>query len=258
MKRLLTAGILIPLISYVTLWGHEALFLAVTTAVAILCFREYGAIVEGHAIQGPGPVGYAAGLLVLLVPASALTPLLTLIVLSVLVLVLRVEQPQQALPRAAALVLGVLYIFGPWRAAVKLRELNPHWLLFALVLIWVGDSAAYYVGRAIGRHKLAPRLSPAKSWEGSAASVAASLAFGFFYLGWLLPSVSPAERLALSLAGNLAGQAGDLAESLLKRGAGLKDSGTLLPGHGGWLDRVDSTLFAMPVIYFLLVALGRG
>ena len=120
------------------------------------------------------------------------------------------------------------------------------------MLNWVGDTAAYYAGKGFGRHKLAPRLSPAKSWEGAAASLLASVAFGALYLGWLLPVVPMGQRLAISAAGNIAGQIGDLSESAMKRGAGLKDSGTLLPGHGGWLDRVDSTLFAMPVIYLLI------
>ncbi len=257
MKRILTAALLIPAVSYVVLWAPEFLFLAVTAAVAILCFREYAALVARHGIQPPGPAGYAAGLLVLLIPGSAFAPAIMLVTLCALTLGLRAQEPPHALPRAAAFLLGVFYGFGCWRAAPALRSLSPYWVFYALVLTWVGDSAAYYVGRAAGRHKLAPRLSPAKSWEGSAASVAASLALGYGYLWWLLPAVSPAERVGISLAANLAGQIGDLAESMLKRGAGVKDSGALLPGHGGCLDRVDSTLFAMPAVYFLLWLLGK-
>ena len=257
MKRIATAAALIPLVSYVTLWGPQWLFLVVPAAVALLCFREYSGIVAAHKIERPGPVGYAAGLLVLLLPRHE--PLLV-ILLTLVALALMVGSADLArgLPGAAALMLGVLYVFGCWRAGVELRAINPYWLFFALSLNWVGDTAAYFAGRAIGRHKLAPRLSPAKSWEGSIASVAASLAFGYFYLDWLIPGVPPIERLAISLAGNIAGQLGDLVESLMKRGAGIKDSGNLLPGHGGWLDRVDSTLFSMPVIYaLLLIVLGR-
>lgn len=251
MKRIATALILIPLVSSVILWGPQWLFLMVTAAVALLCFHEYGGIVAAHGIERPGPVGYAAGLVVLVVPGNEL-PLVSLLAVLALGLMLRSADLAKGLPGAAALLLGVLYVFGTWRTGVLLRAASPYWLFFALVLNWVGDTAAFYVGRAIGRHKLAPRLSPAKSWEGSIASVIASLVFGFFYLGWLIPEVPPAMRLAIAGAGNLAGQLGDLAESLMKRGAGIKDSGTLLPGHGGWLDRVDSSLFAMPVIYFLL------
>jgi phosphatidate cytidylyltransferase len=255
MKRIATALVLIPSVTYVALWGAEWLFLLVTSAVALMCFREYCGIVTSHQIQSPGPAAYAAGLLVLLVPKldGLLVTLLALVALS---LMLRSTDMTKGLAGAAAFVLGIVYVFGAWRCTVPLRAASPYWLLFALALSWVGDTAAYAVGRVAGRHKLAPRLSPAKTWEGSIASLAASLAFGFFFLGWLIPDVPPAVRLAISGAGNIAGQVGDLAESMLKRGAGIKDSGNLLPGHGGWLDRVDSTLFALPVIYGLLVALG--
>ncbi|MFB3776769.1 MAG: phosphatidate cytidylyltransferase [Bryobacteraceae bacterium] len=255
MKRVVTALVLIPVVVYVALWGSHWLFLLVTSAVALLCFREYCGIVASHQIDKPGPAAYAAGLLVLLTPMPD-GLLVTLLALLALTLMLRSAEMSRGLPGAAAFVLGIVYIFGTWRCAVPLRAVNPYWLLFALSLNWVGDTAAYIVGRVAGRHKLAPRLSPAKTWEGSAASLVASLAFGFFYLGGLIPEVSPEVRLGIAAAGNIAGQVGDLAESLMKRGAGLKDSSNLLPGHGGWLDRLDSTLFALPVIYGLLVALG--
>jgi phosphatidate cytidylyltransferase len=251
MKRVATAAVLIPAVAYVAVWGPQWLFLLVLSAVALLSFREYCSIVAAHRIEAPGPAGYAAGLLVLLVPKDEIL-LVTLLALVALGLMLRSAEMARGLPGAAAFLLGIVYIFGAWRCAVPLRAMSPYWLLFALALSWVGDTAAFVTGRALGRHKLAPRLSPAKSWEGSVASLAAGLAFAFFYLGWLLPDVPPASRLWIGAAGNAAGQIGDLAESLMKRGAGLKDSGNLLPGHGGWLDRVDSTLFALPVVYGVL------
>ena len=128
--------------------------------------------------------------------------------------------------------------------------------MFALALSWVGDSAAFYVGRTLGKHRLAPRVSPKKSWEGSAASVAASMLFGWLFLRWTLPQVPAWHAIPLAAAGNVAGQVGDLVESAIKRGAGVKDSGTILPGHGGFLDRVDSTLFALPVVWLYLRAVG--
>jgi phosphatidate cytidylyltransferase len=138
------------------------------------------------------------------------------------------------------------------RCAIDLRGISQYWLFFALSLNWVGDIAALYIGRMIGRHKLAPLVSPGKSWEGAAASMIASVAYGALYFPRLLPSVPLLEALGLAALANIAGQLGDLCESALKRGAGVKDSGTLLPGHGGWLDRVDSTLFALPVVYFIV------
>ena len=127
--------------------------------------------------------------------------------------------------------------------------------MFGLMVNWVGDTGAFYVGRKFGRHKLAPSISPGKSWEGAAASVVTGVAFGMIYLPLTIRGTSLLAAGLLALAANAAGQVGDLAESALKRGAGVKDSGNLLPGHGGLLDRVDSTMFALPVLYSLLTVL---
>jgi phosphatidate cytidylyltransferase len=256
MKRLLTGLLLAPLIAYVVLWGPDPLFLVVVAAVALICFHEYSTLVAAYGVRRPGPPGYVAGLLVLLFPQE---PFLLVVIVALLALLLALAEDNLAggLPGAGALLLGVVYIFGSLRFASALRLKSPHWLLFALALCWLGDTAAYYAGRVLGRHKMAPRISPAKSWEGAAASVVASLAFGGLYLAWAMPRVPLVEALGLSLAANLAGQLGDLAESALKRGCGVKDSGNLLPGHGGWLDRVDANLFSVPTVYALLALLGR-
>jgi len=256
MSRVLTAAVLIPAVTYVAIWGHFYLFLAVLAAVALLCFREYCAIVAAHGIIPPGPVGYAAGLAVLLVPEHGLL-LATIVALAALALAMRSPELSRALPRAAALTFGVLYVFGAWKAGIGLRAIGPYWLFFALTLSWVGDTAAYVAGIAAGRHKLAPRLSPAKSWEGSIASLAVSVIYAWLYFAWLIPDAPFWQVLLLAALGNVAGQAGDLAESAMKRGASLKDSGNSLPGHGGWLDRTDSTLFALPTIYAAVLLLMR-
>ncbi len=251
MKRVITAAVLAPVVAVVVLWGPFLLFVAALAVIALLCFHEYSGLVARYGIDRPGPSAYAAGLVLLLVPKDSILAV-TLLALLALALAVRSEPLSGSLPRAAAFLLGIVYIFGAWRSAIELRALSPSLLFFGLALNWAGDIAAYYVGRAIGRHKLAPRISPNKSWEGAIASVIASVVFGLFYLRALAPAMAPAAIVAVSLAGNLAGQMGDLAESLLKRGAGVKDSGTLLPGHGGWLDRTDSSLFSLPVVYALL------
>lgn len=251
MKRIVTALLLIPFFIYVVVWSPQWAFLLVVTAVAALCFREYNGLVALHGIHTPPVFGYAAGILLLALPHPE-AAFLVIVAVMALALALRTPELKDGLPSAGALVLGVLYTFGALRCAVDLRALNLYWLLFALSLNWVGDIAALYVGRMLGRHKLAPRISPAKSWEGAVASVAASVIYAAVYFPRLLPEVPLLEALLVAAVGNVAGQVGDLSESLLKRGAGVKDSGNLLPGHGGWLDRVDSTLFALPVVYFLV------
>ncbi len=146
----------------------------------------------------------------------------------------------------------MVYIFGAWRCAIGLREINPHWLMIALLVSWAGDTAALYVGRAFGRHKFAPRVSPGKTWEGCLGSVAGGTLAAAIYAHYLIAAAPIAAVLGLAAAANIAGQVGDLCESALKRGAGVKDSGSSLPGHGGWLDRIDSTLFSVPVVYAVL------
>ena len=251
MKRIVTSLVLIPLISWVVLGAPAWLFFAVLAVVSVLCYFEYSGIVGAHGIERPGPTGYGAGLVILASPDGQ-TAAITLVGAAALALALTARELRLGLGRAAALLLGVVYVFGAWRCAADLRAVSPYWLFFALALNWVGDIAAYYAGRALGRHKLAPQVSPSKTWEGAIGSICASVLFAALYFPRLLPAVPLIDALFLAAAGNIAGQLGDLCESALKRGAGLKDSGTLLPGHGGWLDRVDSSLFAVPVVYALV------
>jgi len=155
--------------------------------------------------------------------------------------------------RAVPALGGLIYIGGAWLCAYALRALNPHWLLFAFLLCWAGDTAAYYVGKNFGRHKLAPKVSPGKTWEGAAGSVAGGVLAGAIYAHYLIPAAPLAFVLLVAAIGNIAGQLGDLLESAYKRWGGVKDSGSSLPGHGGWLDRIDSSLLSVPVVYVLVL-----
>jgi phosphatidate cytidylyltransferase len=248
MRRVLSALLLAPPICYLLYQGPDWAFTAVVAAVGLICFHEFAGIAAAHgAPVAGGPLGYGAGLLILLIPSREIV-VVVVVAAAAMALAMRGE-PRQILPRAGALALGVAYVFGSLRCGLELREISPHWLAFALILNWLGDTGAYVVGGRFGRHKLAPSISPAKSWEGAAASLAVSLVFGAIYLRTFLPAVTWPEIGGLSAAANLAGQIGDLAESAMKRGAGVKDSGTWLPGHGGWLDRLDSSLFAFPVVF---------
>jgi len=250
MTRIATALLLIPFVAWVTLASPVWVFFAVLAITGLLAYSEFDNIVAASGIARAGCPGIAAGLVLLLAPNPAIV--VVLIAMLGMALALRVNNLAAALPAAGAFSLGVVYIFGAWRCAADLRALNPHWLLFAMLLSWAGDIAALYVGRAFGKSKMAPRVSPAKSWEGAAGSVAGGMLVGGIYAHYLIPQAPLPQALALAAAGNIAGQLGDLCESALKRGAGVKDSGTLLPGHGGWLDRMDSSLFSVPAVYALL------
>jgi phosphatidate cytidylyltransferase len=251
MKRVVTSLILIPVVLYIVILGQPWLALGAVALCAMLCYREYCGIAAGYGVTKLGPLGFAAGLGVLALSDGAAI-FLTVVALAGISLAMRSEELAEVLPRASAMLLGVVYIFGSWKCAILLREISPYWLLFALAINWVGDISAYYVGKNLGMHKLARRISPGKSWEGSVASVVASIVFGLVYLKRFATGMPIVQVVALSALANIAGQLGDLAESALKRGAGIKDSGTILPGHGGLLDRVDSTLFTMPVVYLWL------
>ena len=303
MKRVLTAVVLIPLVLVAVFRAPLSLFALLVAAVIVLALHEYLAIAEAAGIKPFKWLTYVVSLLPLLiffalwfsertyaVRRYAAYPLdfavfrtwsMWLIVLPVLVgipLVFRKELAS-GLASSAASAFGVLYIAASLSMLISLRA-NPSQqilLVFVLFSVWAGDIAAFYVGRSIGKHKLAPIVSPNKSWEGAVASVVASVAVAFvvfhfarqvnrffasnwfsgargwtFYTpsDWLDFQVRPIHVVILGILTNVAAQFGDLFESALKRGAGVKDSGTLLPGHGGELDRIDALLFAIPVVWY--------
>ncbi len=253
MKRILTALVMIPVFAWLIVFAPFYVFRAALNVVGALAYYEFHHLARSTGVEalklGAWP-GIVAGAALLFSPDPALT--LMLIAVAAMTLSLSSVDLKDALPSAAALTLGVVYIFGAWRAAMELRLISAHWLMLAFLLSWVGDTFAYYTGKAIGRHKLAPLVSPAKTWEGSIGSVVGSMLAGFVYAHYLIPEATLTQVLVASAAGNVAGQIGDLCESAFKRGAGVKDSGTTLPGHGGWLDRIDSSLFAVPVVYAVL------
>lgn len=159
-------------------------------------------------------------------------------------------------PTACAIV-GFVLLVPTWAALVSLHAHSPHLLLAVMALVWVADSAAYFSGRAFGRHKLAPQISPGKTWEGVLGALVAVLAYGFLVTPHLpLPPLAPA-LLAVSLVALTAlSILGDLFESLAKRQAGVKDSSQLLPGHGGLLDRIDSQTSTLPVVALALYSIS--
>lgn len=255
MKRLITGLIITPFFFYVVAFAPDWAFLIVLALVGLFALYEFLGILAARFPEAEdlrrNPVPYAAGLVLLVLPSQE-GVFLTLYGLLAMVLVLRCKDMASGLPLAAGLLLGVVYIFGSWRCGVFLRGLSPWWMLFALAINWVGDTFAFYGGRTFGKHKLSPVISPNKSWEGSISSVVSTMILGSVYLHYLFPQVPMWQGLGLCLAANVSGQVGDLSESAMKRGAGVKDSGNLLPGHGGWLDRVDSSLFSVPVVYWII------
>ncbi len=251
MKRVLT-GLLLAIGTWalVFLVPGWAFSLAVA-GLSALALHEFFDIATKGGMRPFAVAGHVAALLWILLPNLDRAYFATLVAIVLLGAGVFAQLPfPSVLPAAAVTVAGVLYIAGPIFWGILLHGISPHWLFFVLLLIAVGDIAALSVGRKFGRRKLAPRASPQKTWEGTVASVVVSTAVGTYYASTFLAlDAGPVEFAILSVAVNVLSQVGDLVESALKRAAGVKDSGTVLPGHGGILDRLDGILFGIPVAY---------
>jgi phosphatidate cytidylyltransferase len=156
-------------------------------------------------------------------------------------------------------ILGILYIPLLMSHFILIRQTpsGSLWIFFILVLAFTGDIAAYYVGRALGKRKVLPEVSPGKTIEGTVGLVAGSIVGCLLFRQFFFPFVPLVHVVILGLVGSVIGQLGDLSESALKRSAGVKDSGTLLPGHGGILDRLDCLMFITPFVYYYRVLIFR-
>lgn len=269
MKRVLTALVLIPAVLLLVFLAPRWLFTLAVAAVAVLAAWEYISLAQKCAVRPP-----RVALLVALLALFAVsfewpehTPaFFGILCLALLVYCTFLRPVVQVMGDAAASIFCLLYTGFTLLALPTLHEQSngPSLVTYLFCVVWAGDVAAYYIGRAWGRHKLAPQLSPGKTWEGAVASVLGSMlvAAGLVGLATLLQQhdialLSYPEDLTywlvLAAIVNVAAQVGDLAESALKRSAGVKDSGSLLPGHGGVLDRIDALLLAAPALWYAQV-----
>ena len=289
LKRILTAAVLIPLVLALVLRAPVPVLALVAALVALLAVQELLKISEAYKIRPfhwPTYIFVGLFFLFLAVNLGHDTPLLstsvfagsaafvaTIATFVFLVIGMRRADLSTAFPAAMTSAFAFAYVALPLGCLVQIREQasGAFLLLYLLLLVWAGDIFAYFVGRSLGRHLMSPRISPKKTWEGALASIIASVGVGMLLYNYALP-ISTAllnahliekkdglfalEKaplwpiILLSAVINVAAQLGDLVESLIKRGAGVKDSGTLLPGHGGMLDRVDALLFAAPLLWY--------
>jgi len=287
LKRIATAVVLIPIVLVLILRAPVPVLAGVAGIIALITIHEFLKLTESYGVQ-PMPLptyiltaaffvvlGIASDVpllstgqfLVMLAFAAAVAPFLFL------TRAMRGEDLRAGYPAAAASVFAFSYIALPMGMLVQLRQqaAGAFYVLYLLLVVWAGDIFAYFVGKSMGRHLMAPRISPKKTWEGAVASVVASVAVGWTLFHYALPLSSNMLRvgliqrrdglfgleqpamgpiIALTIILNIAAQLGDLVESLIKRGAGVKDSGAILPGHGGMLDRIDAMLFAAPVLWY--------
>jgi len=260
LKRILSAAVLLPPVLWIVWRGSPLLFAALVATVGGLMAWEFYGLLGTRFGPLPRPVGTVLAAAVAAAPAlptgaeGALVLLAFAVIGAALALLLRPGSLEPGLGQFAATLLPVLYAGGLLSFAAALHRLagGREHLLYLLAVTWVADTAAFYGGTALGRTPLSPRVSPKKTVEGSVIGVLAGAAASVVFqrvAGGSLPWWG-AALVGSVLA--VAGQVGDLAESLCKRSAGVKDTGSLIPGHGGLLDRLDSLLFAAPVYYAMV------
>ncbi|MFN2406633.1 MAG: phosphatidate cytidylyltransferase [Pyrinomonadaceae bacterium] len=264
--RLLTAAIVLPfLIASILVPWLKWLFVAMAVAAMALALFEFYVLAKHRGLKPDTGAGFLAALVILAISLFAIDFSLNLLLVQVVIMVLTAGTlvagtlhgpPYEVmLASVGATVLGVLYValFGSHLVAVRMgfpHELSKDLLSYFFLVLMSADAGAYYVGRALGKHKLAPTISPGKTWEGVAGGVGAAVVMAAISHYWFFPQLPLKYGLPLAVVMTVLGILGDLSESALKRGAGAKDAATILPGHGGLLDRLDSLLFSAPLIYY--------
>ncbi|MDE3169578.1 MAG: phosphatidate cytidylyltransferase [Acidobacteriota bacterium] len=275
LARILTACVLIPIVVVLVWWGPSLLLAAVAAIVALLALFEFfslgervglGAFKKWTMLCAAGifyaqysqgsverhPFGHGFSIVqVRAVGALSVDAIFLIFIFGAAAIVFSMRRPlHQSLQALAISAAGLVFIALPFSYLVRLDEISQTGralILFTLVLIWAGDTFAYFTGKSIGRIPMAPAISPKKTWEGAVANVAGSVLVAVGFSFWL--QIDVWTLIAIAVSANIAGQMGDLLESTYKRSANVKDSGALLPGHGGMLDRIDSLILASPVVW---------
>ncbi|HLL70891.1 MAG TPA: phosphatidate cytidylyltransferase [Pyrinomonadaceae bacterium] len=268
MSRVITAIIALPiLIASILIRQLELLFVALVAAAMMIGLYEFWILSSKRDAKAQRELGTLFAVLLITAfyfnaplawPALLLMILVAFTIATLAGAMLRGAPFERMIPQTGATVLGVCYVVLLGGHLIALRTgfpvtLAAHLLSFFFLVLMGSDTGAYYTGRAFGRHKLAPSVSPGKTWEGAAGGMAASLGFAVLAHYWFFPELSLRAALPLAAAMNVLGVVGDLTESALKRGSGAKDAARILPGHGGLLDRLDSLLFNAPLIYYFAV-----
>jgi phosphatidate cytidylyltransferase len=259
-RRLLTAFLLAPLIILAIIAPNAAIFKSLILLVVVLTLIEFYTITLPESDRIEKIFGVFIGALfsgaILFCPYSPESLLMVMTMIMVAIFIFYLMRPPETLkglaPRIAMFSLGTLYVGGLLSYLGLLRD-YPHgayWVILALSMTWLNDTFAYFAGHWWGRHRLAPLISPGKTIEGFLGGFVGSW-IGFLFFSWLMGNpCSWIDGLILTAIVGTLGPIGDLSESLIKRSTGVKDSGTLIPGHGGVLDRVDALLFTAPALYY--------
>ena len=260
-KRVISAVLFLP-VFYLFAWKLEPVyFTMLVTAMACVGQYEFYRMAQARGFRPMSVLGIALGSLVVLNhyhtlfrDMGMLFPFTASILLITMARLFSPRPVDGALEDVAFTLLGMFYVAAlfAYQVVIRLGADGRQWLVFLYFIIWASDIGAYSIGIPFGKHRLYEKVSPKKSIEGLAGALAASAGMALLCRVWFMPSIGMGEAVAIALVLAVAGTVGDLVESLFKRAAGVKDSGTLIPGHGGVLDRMDSMLFAAPVLYYYL------
>ena len=247
----------IPLLALVILKGGGVCFALLVGLTAIIGLLEYYVLVlprEAKVEKGVGVVVSAAMVCAFyMADVVAICGMLSLaLLIPAVICIARFRPGGSVVGTMSRQVMGIVYVPFLLGHVILIRDGDRGivWTCFLLAVVFAGDTGAYYVGKAMGRHKLSPHVSPGKTVEGAAGGLAANLVIGGWFKQYWFPELSWGLWVALVLCMGILGQVGDLVESVLKRSVIVKDSGRLLPGHGGVLDRIDALLFASPLLYY--------
>ena len=256
MTRILSGAVLGGLVGAAILWAPSSIVLGIAILVSVLAVQEFSTLAQAAGIPPPsGSTTVAAAIVCAAVPfaEATLAPVIIAVVLAQAALAVGLTPDATTLGRVSVGVFGPLYVGLPLGALVSVHRTDgPAMALLLIATIVISDTAQYYGGRLFGRRPLAPVVSPKKTIEGAISGLIVGTIAYVLLAGWLWPEPPLALRAGTGLAIVVLGITGDLFESLLKRGVGVKDSSALIPGHGGVLDRIDAILFAAPVYYVIL------
>lgn len=258
MKRILSGVIMAVSLALIIYYGSPLVYAVLAASLVIPALYEYFSMLTHAGINGYPRLAYVWGVLLILCvylgdfymlwAAAGFIALFAAWFVSG-------ADIKDALNQIAGTLLGVIYVAGSFGflLAIGMLEGGRFLLFFIFFIVWWGDISAYYVGKNFGHRLLAPKVSPGKTIEGAVAGLLGSLAGGLSAWYWFVQGISLAHCLIVIVICAIIGQFGDLAESILKRSAGVKDSGSLIPGHGGILDRIDNLMFAGPVFYIYYI-----
>ncbi len=265
--RELTALLLAPVAIYIVGWSNSYVFAGTVALIGALALYEFLTLGRRKGYSIPVPLCIIVMLFIIaafiLEPISVEMGVFVALLLIPTSYVFSNADLDQALPSSAIAVMGTLYVGMLGGSLIRLRNdfspaIGPKLVFFLLLVVWLGDAGAYYVGRQFGRRKLSPRISPKKTVEGLMGGIAMSIITAIVIRSTFFHEFPIVHAVIAGVVLSIAGVIGDLAESMWKRSAAVKDSGSLIPGHGGFLDRFDSIFFTTPILYVYWVLIQNG